>query len=78
MPVHKKDFLIHNIHRGNLYGETWGRLVASGTTSAGTKVRNDFSYELPADLTKDEMHFLVYVFNRDTYEVMQVIKHELD
>ena len=67
----------HNIHIGNLYDETWGRLVSSGSTAAGTAIRNDFSYKLPETLSKENMHFLIMVINRETYEVIQVIKHEL-
>lgn len=69
------EYKHHNIHRGNLFGETWGRNIASGTTEAGTKFRNDFSYSLPDGLTNTQMHFLVLVYNRSTYEIMQVIEH---
>jgi hypothetical protein len=70
-------YVHHDIHLGNLFGETWGRPIATGSIASGTKVKKDFSYTLPEGLTKEEMHFLVIVFNRTTYEVMQVIKHEL-
>lgn len=71
-----EDFEHHDIHRGNLFDETWGRGIASGTETVGTKIRNDFSYKLPDGLTNTDMHFLVIVYNRETYEIEQVIKHK--
>jgi hypothetical protein len=80
MPDSTNDtvYVHRNIHLGNLFGETWGRPIVTDSISSGTKIKKDFSYSLPDDLTKDELHFLVIVFNRSTYEVLQVIKHELD
>ena len=71
-----EDYVHHDVHIGNVFGETWGRGIADGTTEAGTTILSDFSYSLPHGLTNDDMHFLVVVFNRDTYEIKQVIKHE--
>lgn len=66
----------HNVHMGNVFGETWGRTVKSGEISAGTKVVTNMSYKLPDGLTNEDMHFIIFVFNRETYEIMQVIEHE--
>lgn len=71
-----EDYHHHNIHRGNVFGETWGRNVANGDIVAGTKIVTNFSYELPDDLTNETMHFIIFVYDKTTYEVMQVIKHE--
>lgn len=70
------DYEHHDIHLGNLYEETWGRPISSGTTVAGSKFQNDFSYRVPSGLTNEDVHFLVLVYNRETYEIKQVIKHE--
>lgn len=66
----------HNVHMGNVFGETWGRTVGSDTISSGTKVVTDMSYKVPDGMTNEDMHFLFVAYNRNTYEVMQVIKHE--
>lgn len=71
-----EDYHHENIHRGNIFGETWGRSVASGEISAGTKVVTNFSYAVPEDLTNETMHFLIYVYDKETYEIMQVIEHD--
>lgn len=73
--VHDEEYEHHNIHRGNLFGETWGRNVANGEINAGTKVVTNFSYKLPDDLTSENMHFLIYVYDKATYEILQVIDH---
>lgn len=69
------DYKHHNVHVGNIFGEVWGRSVSSGFVQQGTKITTDFSYQLPNGVSNDDMHFLVLVFNRETYEVKQVIKH---
>ena len=71
-----EDYVHHDIHIGNVFEETWGRGIASDITPAETKISTDFSYILPIGFTNEDMHFLVVVFNRDTYEIEQVIKHE--
>ena len=71
-----ENYQHRNVHLGNMFGETWGRSVGSGSISAGTKVHNDFSYKLPDGLTNDDLHLLIYVYDKATYEVMQVIEHE--
>lgn len=71
-------YVHHDIHRGNVFDETWGRLLASEDISAGTRIRNDFSHVLPDDLNPSNMHFLIVVYNRETFEVEQVIKHIME
>ena len=71
-----ETYVHHDVHLGNVFEETWGRTVAQNVTEAGTKVQTDFSYKLPDGLINTDMHFLVVVFNRETYEIKQVIKHE--
>lgn len=71
-----EDYHHHNIHRGNVFGETWGRSIANDTTNAGTKVVTNFSYKLPDELTNETMHFIIYVYDKATYEILQVIDHK--
>lgn len=68
----------HNVHIGNVFNETWGRTVGSGTIQAGTKVVTDFSYKVPEGLDNTKMHFIIYVYDKETYEVMQVIDHHFE
>ncbi len=66
----------HDVHIGNVFaGEALGRIVASGSITQGAKFQNDFSYVVPDGLTSDDMHFLIYVYDKGSDEILQVIKH---
>lgn len=66
----------HNIFRGCLDGQAWGQSIATDPV-ANSKYYFDYSYKLPTGQTNSEFHVLIYVYNVETYEVMQVIKVEL-
>ncbi|MCH2235675.1 MAG: Omp28-related outer membrane protein [Crocinitomicaceae bacterium] len=66
----------HNVLIGCVFGEAFGRLVTSGSIQAGTKIEQEFTYEVPDGLTNDDMHFIVFVYDKATFEVMQAIKLE--
>lgn len=70
------DYHHEHVLIGTVDGNAWGQNVASGSIAAGTKVTKDYSYSIPAGLTKDDIHFLIYVYNDDTKEILQVIKHK--
>jgi len=65
----------HNVFLGCIDGEAWGQNIAVDP-KAGDIIQTDYAYVLPNDLETDSIHFLSYVYNADTYEVLQVIKHE--
>jgi hypothetical protein len=69
------DYHHHNVFRGCLDGQAWGRVI-SGSTNTGDKINYDYSYQLPSGQTNSEFHVLIYVYDLDTYEILQVIKHE--
>lgn len=75
MGVHLEEYHHHNILRGCIDGLPWGRSL-SGDFAAGAKHYFDYSYELPSIYTNNDLHLLIYVYDVDTYEVLQVIKHE--
>jgi hypothetical protein len=70
------DYHHHNIFRGCIDGLPWGRSISSDQLS-GSKSYLDYSYKLPTGQTNDEFHLLIYVYDVDTYEVLQVIKQEI-
>jgi hypothetical protein len=73
-----EDYKHHNVHIGNVFaGEAFGRTFVNGPVSAGQKFEKDFSYQLPEDLPKEDMHVLIFVVDKGTEEVLQVIKHEI-
>ncbi len=64
----------HNVFLGCIDGEAWGQNIASNP-KAGDIFQTDYAYKLPDDITTDSIHFISYVYNVDTYEILQVIKH---
>ena len=72
----------HSVLSDNVNG-TWGTLLSSGDVSSGTKFYNDYSIELPdpnTDSTYDinNLSLIAYICERNTFEVIQVTKLELD
>jgi hypothetical protein len=70
------DYKHHNIFRGCIDDLAWGQDLG-GNYTPGTKVYKDYSYKLPDGQTNEEYHLLIYVFDVDTYEVLQVIRQDL-
>lgn len=67
----------HNVHIGNVYaGESFGRVFSNEEVKAGRKFNQTFSYKIPNDLDGDSMHFQIYVYNKATEEILQVIEHK--
>jgi len=75
--VDVEDYHHHNVFLGCVDGEAWGASVASSPQN-GEVVETAYSFVLPAGLTKEEVHFLTYIYDVSTYEVLQVIKHEFN
>ena len=72
----------HSVLSDNVNG-TWGTLLSSGDVSSGTKFYNDYSIELPDpnfDSTYDisNLSLIAYICERNSFEVIQVTKLELD
>ncbi|MBD3636171.1 MAG: Omp28-related outer membrane protein [Crocinitomicaceae bacterium] len=66
----------HNVFVGCIDGLAWGRSI-SGGTSTGDKTYFDYSYTLPSGKDNTDYHLLIYVYDVATYEILQVIKHEI-
>ena len=66
----------HNVFRGCIDGLTWGQDLG-GNYLSGTKVYKDYSFELPSGMDNTDFHLLIYVYDVNTYEILQVIKKEL-
>ncbi len=72
--THIEFYHHHNVFLGCIDGEAWGQSLVTNPKS-GDIFQTDYAYVLPADVTTDSIHFLSYVYDVDTYEVLQVIKH---
>lgn len=75
MGVYLDDYHHHNVLRGCLDGGAFG-LSLNGAYTEGSKIYNDYSYQFSYG-TNEDYHLLIYVYDVDTYEILQVIKHEI-
>lgn len=79
------DYIHRDIMRGTLSGQTWGRDVNNGDF-LNDKYYLDYSYVVPNQLAPvgqtgtynaGNMHVLICVYNKNTYEILQVIKKKI-
>lgn len=73
------EFYVHrDIHLGSIANNPWGIKAFDAEAEAGDKVILDYSYKLPPEIDKDNLHFLIYIYDVDTYEILQVIRQDID
>jgi hypothetical protein len=71
----------HAVLSNNING-TWGTSIATGSVANGDVFYNDYSYQLPDPLVDstyniDNLSLITYLCERNSFEVIQVIKTEL-
>lgn len=71
------DYVHEHKHIGNIDGLTWGRPLNSAQEPAGTKFLQDYAFAKPQGIEPDNLHFLIFVYNTETLEILQVIKQKL-
>jgi hypothetical protein len=67
----------HNVHRGSIDGKAFGRTLKADDLNANGKFYQNYSYKLPAQYDPAKCHLLVYVMDKNTYEVHQVVKVDI-
>jgi hypothetical protein len=72
----------HSVVSDNVNG-TWGTRIVEGSASSGDKFYNDFSYQLPNPLEDStfeigNVSLITYLCERNSFEVIQVNKTELE
>lgn len=72
----------HAVLSDNING-TWGTSIVNGNATNGDKFYNDFSYQLPDPSTDstynvDNLSLITYLCDRNSFEIIQVIKTELN
>jgi hypothetical protein len=67
-----------DIMRGCIDGNAFGRVLTAADLSGNNKYYVNYSYKLPDQYNADNMHLLIYVYDKVTYEIYQVIKQEMD
>ncbi len=77
--VEEEEYHHHNVLTTNING-TWGTELFTGSIAAGEKFYNDYAYEVPttdSTFNISNLSLISYIFDRETYEILQVIKTEL-
>jgi hypothetical protein len=76
---HNSSYVHRDIHRGNLNNQAFGRALTSDDLSNG-KYYVNYSFIVPNQLdgnfNAENMHVLIYVYDRVTWEIYQVIKQK--
>jgi hypothetical protein len=77
---HNSSYVHRDIHRGNLNNQAFGRVLTDNDLTNG-KYYVNYSFVLPNQLdgahNPDNMHLLIYVYDRTTWEIYQVIKQSI-
>lgn len=77
---HNTSYIHRDIHRGNLNNQTFGRVLTNNDVING-KYYINYSFVVPNQLdgnfNAENMHVLIYVYDRVTWEVYQVIKQKI-
>lgn len=78
------NYVHRDVHRGNIDSKAMGRKLdesvqidKDGNAIEGSKYYLNYSYKLPDEYNAENMHFLIYVYNKSTFEIYQVIKEEI-
>ena len=78
------NYVHKDVHRGCIDGKGMGRQLKDenkidkdGKALIGNKYYLNYSYKLPEQYNPENMHLLIYVYNKTTYEIYQVIKQTI-
>lgn len=72
-----ESYVHRDILRGCIDGKAFGRTLAATDLGQNGKYYVNYSYHLPEQYNADNMHLLIYVYDKSTYEIYQVIKKTL-
>ncbi|PKR82148.1 hypothetical protein CW751_02080 [Brumimicrobium salinarum] len=76
--THNEFYIHRDKHLGSIDNNPFGIKAFDADAPVGEKVLLDYSYTLPANINKENLHFLIYVYDVDTYEILQVIKQKIE
>lgn len=65
-------------HLGSIDGNAWGVDIFPSDAPAGEKLILDYSYAIPSGMDHENLHFLLYVYDVNTYEILQVIRQRIE
>lgn len=68
------DYNFHNTLRGTLDGAPFGQKLSSKEANEDGFYQFDYSYQIPEKYDPSNCHAIVYLMNRETYEIIQAVK----
>lgn len=71
---HQDDYNFHNTLRGTLDGLPFGQKINSKQPNQDGFYSFDYSYKLPNQFDPTNCHVIVYLMNKETYEIIQAVK----
>ena len=71
------DYVHKSAHLGSVNKNPWGRPVFNSSSTLGEKVVLDYSFPIPTGEDVNNLHLLIFAYDTETYEVLQVIKQDL-
>jgi len=71
------NYVHREILRGCIDGKAFGKTLGVAQLNSNGKYYLNYTYKLPDQYNPDNMHLLIYVYDKTTYEIYQVIKHEI-
>lgn len=70
---HDDHYLFHNTLRGTLDGLPFGQAVSSNQKNEDGFYQFDYSYKIPDKFDPTNCHVVVYIMDKETYEIYQAI-----
>jgi hypothetical protein len=71
------NYVHRDIMRGCIDGRAFGRTLGTADLNANGKYYVNYSYRIPDELEVENMHLVIYVYDKVTKEIYQTIKHEI-
>ncbi|MDF3027972.1 MAG: hypothetical protein K0S23_2279 [Fluviicola sp.] len=72
-----EDYIHRDIFRGTIDGRTFGKVLTASDLGTNGKYFVSYSYQLPAQYNADNMKLYIYVYDKTTEEIYQVIEKHL-
>lgn len=70
-PSHVTNFVHRHVLRGSYNNSAWGELIAANPPASSATIDRNYSATLPAAWDAKHCYAVVFVYNADTYEVIQ-------
>jgi hypothetical protein len=74
---HNATYVHRDIMRDCIDGNAFGRTLTPANLGTNNKYYLNYSYKLPAQYNVAGMHLIIYVYDKTTYEIYQVIKQDI-